>query len=734
MLFQSPDLRIDLDASHNATLWLDVREQRYNIFTPAVLDQFEQAFQTLAAASGIESLVIRSDKASGFLAGADLHAFTQIRSVAEAEALSARGQKLFNQLAELPIRTYALIHGPCLGGGLELALACDYRLAVDQPDTLLGLPEVELGLLPAWGGCQRLPRVVGLEQALKMILAARKLNAGESQKVGLVDLIAPPSQVSTMLAEALTWGVSQPVGRHKRARQQHAARTWRQRLLERNPLGRRILFQGARRLLRRKVPDDLPAPGEALQAIALGVSRGLEAGLAAERAAAGRLSQSPACRNLIGLFFLREKYRKVPAALKTMSAPPIRRVGIVGAGAMGAGIAQLALLRGCQVVVQEVNDAALQAGVQRIEDLFKKAVERGITSGSDAHQRLADMGRTTSWQGFDQVDLVVEAVIEDLELKRRVFQEAEQRTRPDAILATNTSSLLVKDIQAGLANPARVGAVHFFNPVHKMPLVEVAFTRQTEERVVASLAAWTVALGKMPVVVKDSPGFLVNRVLVPYFYEAMRVLLEGTPPDKVDRAIRKFGMPMGPFELLDQIGLDVAAHITRTLQPYFGDRYLGEPIFDRFVQAGALGHKASQGFYLYDRQKPRVNPALDDLLGRLKGDVIYRLVRLDREECQERLILPMVNEAAACLGEGIVTEPEAVDVALIFGTGWAPHRGGPLRYADQRGLADAVRILENLSREYGPRFEPCPELRRRVTSAEAFYGDAERSLDGRLSV
>jgi 3-hydroxyacyl-CoA dehydrogenase/enoyl-CoA hydratase/3-hydroxybutyryl-CoA epimerase len=723
VLFQSANLRVEMDSFALATLWLDVQGQRYNVLSRPVLDELEQAIQAVRARHGVAGLVIRSAKETGFLAGADIRQFTTIRGADEAQALAARGQQVFQQLADLSPRpvTLALIEGPCLGGGLELALSCTYRFAVDRPGTQLGFPEVELGLLPAWGGTQRLARCVGLEHALPMVLAGRKLNAREAHAWGLVDRVLDPEETTGRLAQIALELIAE--GPPETDPSRPVYRTMRQWLIQSNPVGRWLLFRGAERVLKQRVPDDMPAPHEALRAVRVGQSHGPEAGLAFEREAAGRLATTPACRHLVGLFLQREEARKLSAELRD-AAEPVRRVGVVGAGAMGAGIAQLAAFKGCSVVVQEINEAALGAGLLRVAGLFHKAVERGLLQKEEAERKLSGVHGTNTWKGFEDVDVVVEAAVEDLEVKRQIFRELEARTRPNAVLATNTSSLSVARLQDGLAHPERVAALHFFNPVHKMPLVEVAHTPRTDRRTTATLAQWAITLGKTPVVVKDSPGFVVNRVLMPYLAEAAVLVAQKMPVLQIDQIMRRFGMPMGPLELLDQIGLDVAAHVAGTIQ-----RASGSPgdvpyaatvarLFDTLRQAGWLGQKSGAGFYVYRGKAKRVNTAAAEALAALSreepGEAADRRLLAQPGSARDRLVLPMVNAAAACLGEGVAESAEAIDLAMVLGTGWAPHRGGPLHYADDRGSGEVVRVLEGLAQRFGPWFTPCAELRRRA--------------------
>ncbi|HEY7425682.1 MAG TPA: 3-hydroxyacyl-CoA dehydrogenase NAD-binding domain-containing protein, partial [Gemmataceae bacterium] len=475
------------------------------------------------------------------------------------------------------------------------------------------------------------------------------------------------------------------------------------------------------RLMRRRVWDDMPAPFEALEAIRTGIQNGKAAGLTYERGAAGRLAISSACRNLITLFFQTEKARKLPEELRGAAPAEVRRVGVVGAGTMGAGIAQLAAFKGCKVVVQEVSQAALDAGLERIKGLFRKAVERRLLTEPESVERLAAIQGTLKWEGFDNVDVVVEAALEELDAKRTVFRELEKHTRPATVLATNTSSLTVERLQDGLAHPQRVAGMHFFNPVHKMPLVEVARAPSSNEAALATLTQWAINLGKTPVIVRDSPGFVVNRILMPYLNEAVLLVSEGLAIGQVDRVMKRFGMPMGPLELLDQIGLDIAAHVAQSMQPVLAARLEPNAAFEKMRTAGLLGQKSGRGFYLHGGKKVKVNTLVQDLL-HIQGaagapQALPAAARLS--EGRERMVLLMVNEAALGVSEGLTTA-DAIDLAMVLGTGWAPHRGGPLRYAADRGLADIVQALTNLTARHGRRFEPCAELKRRAEATEPF--------------
>jgi 3-hydroxyacyl-CoA dehydrogenase/enoyl-CoA hydratase/3-hydroxybutyryl-CoA epimerase len=717
--FQRPNLRIDKNSEESAVLLLDVAGRNVNVFNPDVFADLDAALDCLTNSASLRLLEIQSASSSKAFAGADIGSFAVIKDAKDAAASSELGQRLFNKLEALPIPTIIAIEGPCLGGGLEFALACDYRLVRDGRKIQLGLPEVTLGLIPGWGGTQRLPRRIGLERALRMILGGKRLTAREALRWGLADSLAADDEHS--YAAALVWLRDRAMREGKRPVKRLPLLTWRQRLLESNSLGRSLLFRGSERILNKRVPEDMPAPSVALEAVRVGLSRGMEDGLEYERQAIGRLATTTACRNLVSIFLQNEQARKLPEIWPLESLPTIRRVGIVGAGVMGAGIAQLAILRGFEIVVREINEAALTAGIERISALLQKAAERRLLSPEEARQKLAAVNRTTSWEAFGDVDLVLEAASEELPLKQALFRDMERHTRPAAILATNTSSLLVRQLQEGLDHPERVAGLHFFNPVHKLPLVEVIRAPATSESTMAALMQWAVALGKTPLRVSDSPGFIVNRILMPYLFEAVVLAAHGVPVELIDKTMRRFGMPMGPLELLDQVGLDVADHVARALRPVFADR-MGidrgldalSHTFEQMVQNGWLGQKSGIGFYRYQGKKKTPHQAVLSLLPPgLKRDV-------ETPEARERMVLPMINEAAACLGERVADDAETIDLAMVLGTGWAPHRGGPLHYADNQGLDNIVRTLQELAARWGPRFEPCTELRNRAAVAGSF--------------
>jgi 3-hydroxyacyl-CoA dehydrogenase/enoyl-CoA hydratase/3-hydroxybutyryl-CoA epimerase len=685
---------------------LDTRGRSVNVLSRQLLSELFSALDVVAGETSLKLLVIQSQKKSSFIAGADIRELHGIRSADEARTLSERGQQLMNKLAALPIPTMAIIQGACLGGGLELALACDYRLAVGTPGTQLGLPEVELGLIPGWGGTQRLPRLIGLERALQLIVGGRRIDSSQALRWGLVDRLVPTLQDLVLNEDPL---VVQAMRDGKRLRAGLPLLTWRQKFIESTALGRRLIYSGTERILKRRVPEDMPAPAEALAAVRTGISAGFETGLAQEREAVGRLAVTTACRNLVSLFVRREEMRSAAPAGKAET----RRIGVVGAGTMGAGIIELAALKGCEVFVQEANQDALGAGVLRVASLFQKALEKGVLSDEEFRRNLARIRPTISWEGFNKAELVIEAAIEELSVKKQIFRELEARTGPHTILATNTSSLTVSNIQEGLRHPQRVAGLHFFNPVHRMPLVEVAGTPVTADGTLQFLSRWASTLGKTPVVVKDSPGFLVNRILMPCLNEAVLLVLEGMDARTIDRLMVRFGMPLGPLELLDQIGLDVAAQIARAMEPIFADRLPHSGVFDFMCSKGWLGTKSRLGFYVHTGKRKRVHHTAAGALRKSprKPPVPFALPpALRLQQARERMVLLMCKEAFLCLDEQIVPTAEGLDMAMVLGSGWAPHRGGPICYATQRGTGAVRAALESLAKQLGSRFDPPPRI------------------------
>lgn len=698
---------IQTDGRGVRTATLDVPDRPVNVFEDSVLRELHQIVQQArvdSAASGLKMLVFRSSKPSGFLAGADIHRLQEISSREDAEWVLQQGQNLFNEIEGLPIPTLAVIHGPCLGGGLEFALACRYRLAVDQPSTKLGLPEVMLGLLPGWGGTQRLPRQVGLARALPMMLQGKTLPAQKAYRAGLVNgLISSPDaeqEIDRFINDRLA-------GKPARSRQ----RSWMDWAIESNPLGRNLALKKARESIA-KHARHYPALNRILEATAagLGSSKVSSEGLAAERRGFIDLVFGDVAPNLIGIFLAQEKAKKTETWTSLSEGRKVSKIAVLGAGTMGAGIAQLAAARGLQVVLQDIKQDFVDRGMETARNLFRKAAEKGAMSQADADEGLARLKPRVDWGPSDDIDLLIEAVIENPEVKQQVFRKADEMLPPHAVLASNTSALPIDKMAAATQRPGQVAGLHFFNPVHKMQLVEVVRAPNSSDETIATLVTLSKKLGKVPVVVKQSPGFLVNRILFPYLDEAARLVAEGYAIRDIDREAKKFGMPMGPLELLDVVGIDVALDVSKTLSPLAKQETPSPALFERLVQAGSKGKKSGRGFYHWDGEKrgePAEIPGIENASPpapvadwTIQGETLGTI--------QQRLALSMINESRKCLAEGIVSEPWMIDLGMVLGTGFAPFRGGPMKCIQRWGEDEVISRLNLLAGQYGIRFSPHP--------------------------
>ncbi len=607
-------------------------------------------------------------------------------------------------MEELAIPTLVAVRGTCLGGGLELALACRYRVASDDPGTRLGLPETRLGILPGLGGTVRLPRLIGLAPALDLILSGRQVNAARAQKLGLVERVldaATFEQEASELAAALAAG-ERPLRPRRRSKFVRMAKE--------GPVARWLTRRLTRKALLARTKGHYPALPVALDVTLGGLALSAQRAQQREAAAFGHLAATPECKNLIFVFKLAESARKqAPAG----TARPVERAAVVGAGVMGAGIAELLAYQSIPVQVVDIDEERVQAGLNRARQLLGKAAERAGWSEDDLQSRSDCLVGATGYHGFETVDLVVEAVLERMDIKREVFARIEERVSPDAVIATNTSALSVTELQSEARHPERVCGLHFFNPPHRMPLVEVVRGGRTSDDCLASVFQLAARLGKTPVLVDDSPGFVVNRVLAAYLTEAGYLLQAGVSVQRLDRLMSRFGMPMGPLRLLDEIGLDVVAEVSRTMVSGLGERFAPAPVMAKVVATGATGRKGGRGFYRYSDSRVRgVDPEIERLL---------RAAAVDEpptpEAAEERLVFTMINEAARILDDKVVASPATLDIAMIMGTGFPPFRGGLLRYADSLGLERVADRLRAYATGVGPRLEPAPGLLGR----KAFY-------------
>jgi len=674
------------------TAILNVPHASINVFNPSVLADLAGLIAMVEQNRAIQALVFRSGKDSGFLAGADVHQIEQLQSPEEAQQACWVGQSLFSRLEQLPIPTVAVIQGPCLGGGLEFALACKVHVVVNDVRTKLGLPEVELGVLPGWGGTQRLPRLIGLTQALPMILAGKKLGAKQALKAGLADILVEPSDLEAELQTLLT----ELLDGAKPPRKSPSWKTW---FLDRTRLGQRLVLQQAKTSIQGKTRH-YPALLAILDAVAAGLYGHGEQGFAVERKCFGQLAVSETSRHLVHLFFQREKARNTSTWTGPLSEKPpaIRKIGVIGGGTMGAGIAQWCAVQGFSVALKEVSTELLEQGLSRIDGLFEESVKKGAMSAQEAAFRRASIVGSATWEGFADVDLVIEAATEKLELKQAIFREVAAHVPYHAVLATNTSALPVETLANTISEPERVLGLHFFNPVHRMQLVEIVTTHHTTDRQIAQLVELVKKLGKTPIVCADSPGFVVNRILFPYLDEAVRLVAEGVPAARIDKVIEAFGMPMGPLELLDQVGIDVAAHVADSLASLSPQTSPTTGYLHQLAATGKLGRKSGTGFYHY-RQGKKLGPVTD-------GPVAIVEQTITDEMIEQRIVLRLVNEAGKLLSEGVVAEPWVIDLAMVLGTGFAPHTGGPLAYAERNGVPALLQQLEHWEHKSGPRFAP----------------------------
>ena len=703
-------------------LTFDSPGEKVNKYAADALEELDGWLGELASRGDVKALVLLSGKPGIFIAGADVK---QIATATAEEAGPAvrRGQEVFGRLASLPFPTVAAIGGACVGGGLETALACDWRLASDASKVQIGLPEVRIGILPAWGGTTRLPRVIGLAAGLDLILSGRTLDGRRAHRVGLVDELVPHALLD---ARARAFA-RERFGTRKRADAARDGGPVRARsrsvvdsVLE--TVGRGIVFSRARATLMKQTGGHYPAPLEALGAVREGYGRNLAVGLDLERKHVARLVGTPVMRNLVTLF-LRTELVKKENGTEGMSPPApglagraVARLGVIGAGVMGGGIAQLAAEKGIPARMKDVAEDALARGYAAAARVWEERISRRRLSRRELPVKMGLLSGTLDYTGFERCEVTVEAIVEKLEVKQAVLREWEGAVGERAIFASNTSTLPITRIQAVAEHPGRVVGMHFFNPVHRMPLVEVIYGEQTSPEATATVFELARRLGKTPVVVRDAPGFLVNRLLSPYLGEAARLLLEGCTAESIDRAMRRFGMPVGPIELLDDVGLDVAAKAADTMAAAWPERLPTDPLLHQLAESGRLGRKAGRGFYRYEgRHRRGADPGLFAEIG-----AAAPTREIAPEDAERRLLFPMVNEAARCLDEGIVPAADKLDLAMVFGTGFPPFRGGPLRYADARGIATILDGLLALQQKHGARFTPCAGLSSRRSGSGFF--------------
>jgi 3-hydroxyacyl-CoA dehydrogenase/enoyl-CoA hydratase/3-hydroxybutyryl-CoA epimerase len=717
-----------------AVLTFDMPGEPVNTLSPETGEAFSALLARAERDPVVRAVVFISGKKDTFVAGAKIDFLQTLKTAAEATATSRQGQQGFDRLDAFGKPVVAAIHGACLGGGLEWALACDYRIATDSPKTSLGLPEVQLGLIPGAGGTQRLPALIGVQAALDLILTGKNVKPAKARKLGLVDEVVPAPILRAVAIRrarelaASTLRVERPHGQGlKTVGQGKGLRgilkglankeLWAEVALTDNPLGRKVLFDQARKQLLKKTRGKYPAPERALEAIRIGLESGRAAGLEAEARFFGELAMTDVSKRLVEIFFATTALKKENGTAHADVKPrEVKKVGVLGGGLMGGGIAYVtAALQGVPVRVKDKDDAGVGRALKQVQGILEERAKKRSLTPREAHAKMALVTAGTDYSGFKSADLVIEAVFEDLALKHRIIAEVEAITRDTCIFASNTSSIPITELAKGSKRPGQVIGMHYFSPVHKMPLLEIITHKGTADWVTATCVEVGKRQGKTVIVVNDGPGFYTSRILAPYMNEAAHLLAEGADIAELDKALVDFGFPVGPITLLDEVGIDVAHKVGPIMETAFGKRMAAPKALEKVVSSGRLGRKNQKGFYLYGDKKKEVDATVYDLLphGRDRK-------HLDAREMAERCVLQMVNEAVRCLDEGVLRGARDGDVGAIFGLGFPPFLGGPFRYADSLGAAELLKRLEHYQDKCGERFTPAPSLEGMAKAGQLF--------------
>lgn len=709
LLENQPDsaFKLTFTNQHVGIITIDVPNEKVNTLKAEFVEQIGTILQKAQQYSQLKGLVLISGKTDSFIAGADISMISGCKTAREASELATKGQTVMSHISAFPVPVVAAIHGACLGGGLELALACHARICSLDDKTQLGLPEVQLGLLPGSGGTQRLPRLIGAPKALDMMLTGRSIRAKQAQRMGLVDDAVPQSILLQTAIDRVLQG-----------RKTRAPLPWQARLAG-GPLGKALLFSVVRKKTRAKTHGNYPATEKIIDVVKQGLDSGRTSGYQAEAEAFGELVMTPQSAALRGLFFASTALKKECGA--DADPLPLRRVGILGGGLMGGGIANVTATRaGLPVRIKDINQEGIRHALKYSWDLLEKRVRRGRLKKAEQQRQMMLISGTTDYSGFERVDLVVEAVFEDLALKQKMVAEIEQNASEHTVFASNTSSLPIHDIAATASRPQNVIGLHYFSPVDKMPLVEVIPHAGTSEQTISTTVALAKKQGKTAIVVGDSAGFYVNRILAPYINEAARCLLEGEPIEHIDKALVDFGFPVGPLQLLDEVGIDVGTKIIPILVNALGPRFAAPRALDAVLEDDRKGRKNGKGFYLYaNKGRPAKKKQADP--------AIYRLLNLSPKQQQggeliaRRCVMLMLNEAVRCLDENVIRSARDGDIGAVFGIGFPPFLGGPFRYIDQLGGAEVLKTLQGLQQHYGEHFAPCPGLIRRAQEGSRFY-------------
>lgn len=691
-----------------AVITIDVPDTKVNTLSRYSMTELNAVLDEIVAQAGLKGLVIASGKTDNFIAGADVNEIQVIQHQSQLEAYDAAqlGKEVFAKIEKLPFATVAAINGTCLGGGTELTLWCKYRVATSKAK--IGLPEVKLGLIPGWGGCIRLPKLIGLQQSLGLVMEGKIVDAKKAWRLGLIDEVVEGENLIAR-AKEIAGGQKPKRGASKKIQESLMGL-----LLETNPIGLNVLHKQAHKMVMRATKGKYPAPVEALKVMIKGVRMPAEKGYELESRTFSRLAMTSVSKNLVGIFFAQTESKRMPSGA---GKPSVNTVGVLGAGVMGAGIAQACAKAGYKVVVKDIEQKFLDKGKATITDLFDNLVQRKKMTTDEAKKMVDEIVFTTNYSALADCDLVIEAVLEDLALKQKALAELDQTITKPYVFATNTSSLSVSKIAEGTADPGKVVGLHFFNPVHKMPLVEIVKGAKTSNEAISAAMSVALKLDKTTVITNDAPGFVVNRILAPYLREAAVLAEEGVPIPDIDKAMKDFGMPMGPMVLLDEIGLDIAAKVIHVMHDALGERMAPPSLMNGIADLKLLGRKGGKGIYLYDEKTKKPSEVNPDVQALIKSAPSKK----SKGEIQDRLVLLMLNEAVRCLEEKVVEDPAQLDLAMIFGTGFAPFTGGILKYADAEGIAIVYEKLDYLSRVVGERYKPAKLLQEMAERKQPFY-------------
>jgi 3-hydroxyacyl-CoA dehydrogenase / enoyl-CoA hydratase / 3-hydroxybutyryl-CoA epimerase len=699
-------ISFEITPSGVAIIKMDRKGASLNVLSTSFLKSFDEILTKVSTKPHVKAMVICSAKKNAFIAGADLTELAAISTAADAQKAAKDGQTIFCRINDLKIPTIAAINGHCMGGGTELVLACDFRLAAKEKANI-ALPEVKLGVIPGWGGTQRLPRLISLHHALDMILTGKGYNAFKAYQCGLVDKVVPDDIINdyaVKFAEEIihTKGIKYIAARKKKARGMMELIT------DKNFIGRFIMLSLAKRQVLKKTYGNYPAPLLAIKAMLRGLSKPLNEGLDIEARLFGQAFATAEHKNLLHIFHLNKRPRKQTGIGGKVAFEEPQNIGVMGAGVMGGGIVQLLAYKDYPVRMKDISGPMMIKGLNHAESLFNDLVRQKRLTPLEKRRKMEKISGTLSYDGFQRTQVIIEAVAEKMSIKKQVLREVETCMSDNAIFASNTSALSITELQLAAKNPANVCGMHFFNPVHKMPLVEVIRGASTDDKTVATIFHLSKKLNKIPIVVKDSPGFLVNRLLGFYLNEACLLAQEGYDFQWIDVVVKKFGMPMGPFRLIDEVGIEIAQEVSRILGMAFQDRLKPSALLQTILQSGILGKKEKKGFYIYrnNRQKA-ANPSILKLLPGNRKDNDTQVIN--------RMMYLMVNEAARCLEEQIINAPQDVDIGMVFGAGFPPFRGGLCKWADKVGLKSIGDTLEEYRDLFGERFTPVPYLMNRKT-------------------